>query len=56
MPVLPTYRNQSTDLHSKSQLICIANQFTGFYVRATLAFNGLINKYIYLTYVNEQIM
>ena len=24
-----------------SQLICIANQLTGFYMRATLAFNGL---------------
>ena len=30
MPVLPPYRNQS-----------IANQLTGFYMRATLAFNGL---------------
>ena len=26
-----------------SQLICIANQFAGFYVRATLAFNGPID-------------
>ena len=25
-----------------SQLICVANQLTGFYIRATLAFNGLI--------------
>ena len=24
-----------------SQLICTANQLTGFYMRATLAFNGL---------------
>ena len=24
-----------------SQLICFANQLTGFYMRATLAFNGL---------------
>ena len=24
-----------------SQLICTADQFTGFYIRATLAFNGL---------------
>ena len=24
-----------------SQLICCANQLTGFYMRATLAFNGL---------------
>ena len=34
MPVLPLYRNQSTDLLSK---------LTGFYMRATLAFNGLIS-------------
>ena len=27
-----------------SQLICKANQLTGFYMRATLAFNGLITK------------
>ena len=32
MPVLPSYRNQS---------ICFANQLTGFYMSATLAFNGL---------------
>ena len=25
-----------------SQLFCCANQLTGFYMRATLAFNGLI--------------
>ena len=25
-----------------SQLVCCANQLTGFYMRATLAFNGLI--------------
>ena len=25
-----------------SQLICFANQLTGFYIRVTLAFNGLI--------------
>ena len=37
MPVLPSYRNQSIEL------ICSANQLTGFYMRATLAFNGLIN-------------
>ena len=36
MPVLPSYRNQS--------LICIANQLTGFYMRATLAFNGFTFK------------
>ena len=33
MPVLPSYRNR--------QLICCANQWTGFYIRAALAFNGL---------------
>ena len=33
MPVLPTYRNQSIDLLRKS--------LTGFYIRATLAFNRL---------------
>ena len=41
MSVLPAYRNQSIYLHSKS--ICAANQLTGFYIRATLAFNGLSN-------------
>ena len=40
-PVLPSYRNQST-----SQLICTANQLTGFYMRATLALNGLNYKYV----------
>ena len=34
MPVLPSYRNR--------QLIGIENQFTVFYMRATLALNGLI--------------
>ena len=29
-----------------SQLICYANQLTGFYMRATLAFNGLISHSI----------
>ena len=29
-----------------SQLICCANHLTGFYMRATLAFNGL--KHLYL--------
>ena len=33
MPVLPSYRNH--------QLICRANQLTGFYIRATPALNGL---------------
>ena len=34
MPVLPSYREIS-------QLICMTNQLTGFYKRATLAPNGL---------------
>ena len=38
MPVSPSYRNQT------SELICCANQLTGFYTNATLAFNGLIKK------------
>ena len=37
MLVLPSHRNQSIDL----QLIWIAYQLTGFYMRATLAFNRL---------------
>ena len=46
MPLLPSYRNQSNDLLCKSriktsQLICFANRLTGFYMEATLAFNGL---------------
>ena len=40
MPVLPSYRNQSIDLLCKSM--------TGFYMRATLAFNGLSNLFIHL--------
>ena len=32
MPVLPSYRNQSIDLHN----------LAGFYMRVTLAFNGSI--------------
>ena len=35
MPVLLSYRNQSTDL------LCCANHLTGFFMTATLAFNGL---------------
>ena len=27
-----------------SQLICCANRLTGFYIRATLIFNGLMDK------------
>ena len=30
-----------------SQLICTANQLTGFYMRATLVLNGLGNKSLY---------
>ena len=33
--------NASIALIETSQLICIANQLTGLYMRATLAFNGL---------------
>ena len=32
-----------------SQLISYVNQLTGFYMRATLAFNGLITKRVELT-------
>ena len=34
VPVLPSYRNQSIDLH----------QLTGFYIRATLALYGLSQR------------
>ena len=40
MPVLPSYSNQS--------IICCANQLTGFYMRATLALNGLISTRVLL--------
>ena len=43
MPVLPSYKNQSIDLHSKST-------DTGFYMRARLAFNGL-SKYAYKLFI-----
>ena len=43
--VLPSYRNQLNDL--TSQLICTANQFTGFYMRETLALNGLNSSKFY---------
>ena len=33
--------NPSVALIETSQLICCANHFTGFYMRATLPFNGL---------------
>ena len=36
VPVLPSYRNQSTDL-------LIASQLTGFFMRETLTRNGLNN-------------
>ena len=36
MPKLPSYRNKS--------LICRANQLTGFYMLAILAFNELIKR------------
>ena len=42
MPVLPSYRNQSIDL--------LANQLTSLYMRATLAFKGLITVTAYLPY------
>ena len=32
--------NASVALIETSQLICTANQLTGFYIRATLPFNG----------------
>ena len=35
VPVLLSHRNQLIDLHN-------ANQLTGFYMRATLALNGLM--------------
>ena len=38
--MLPSYRNQSIDLHT-------VNQLTGFYITTTLAFNGL-NKTLIL--------
>ena len=41
MSVLPSYGNQSTDLHSK-----LANQLTGLYMRTTLAFNGLKTNFV----------
>ena len=31
-------------LNASEALICTANQLTGFYMRATLAFNGLKKK------------
>ena len=43
MPVLPSYRNQPIDL--------LCNQLTGFYMRETLAFNGLTHQsLVFLSY------
>ena len=36
--------NASVSLIENRQLICCANQLTGFYMRATLAFTGLSKK------------
>ena len=36
-----THKRQCCLHIETSQLICAANQLTGFYMRATLAFNGL---------------
>ena len=38
---LLTQLNASVTVIETSQLICFANLLTGFYMRATLAFNGL---------------
>ena len=46
MPVLPPHIETS-------QLICATNQLNGFYVRTTLAFNGLITENIYLPFSEE---
>ena len=46
MPVLPSHIETN-------QLICTANQLTGFYVRKTLGFNGLITENIYLPFSEE---
>ena len=37
-----THKSQCCPHIETSQLICTGNQLTGFYMRATLAFNGLI--------------
>ena len=53
MPLLPSYTNQSTDLLVVRQKVKAfirhfdtpkANQLTGFYLRATFAFNELTEK------------
>ena len=41
MSVLPAYRNQSINLHNKSVDWFLYDGLTGFYMRATLTFNGL---------------
>ena len=38
-----THQHQSYCYKETSQLICRANQLTGFYMMATLAFNKFIN-------------
>ena len=40
--VPPIIKRQCCPHIETSQLICIGNQLTGFYIRTTLAFNGLI--------------
>ena len=37
-----------------SQLICRANQLAGFYMRATLAFNGLNKQLVYFVQNKKQ--
>ena len=39
--MLTEFYDASVTLIEKSQLICTANQLSGFYMTATLAFNGL---------------
>ena len=51
-----TYRTkpikcQSCPYIETSQLICCANQLTGFYMTATLAFNGLTGSLLHITTV-----
>ena len=48
MPVLPSYRNQSIDLQ--------ANQLTGFFMKATLALNGLIISIYFPDYSSFSIL
>ena len=39
--MLTEFYDASVALIEKSQLICTANQLSGFYMTATVAFNGL---------------